>query len=308
MTLNDYIQNVRDCLRDDNANFYTDTQLARWINRARKQVAKIGQCVRVATPSLAGVSSITVTGGGSGYVTPPTVTIADPAGNSIVLETATATADVSGGQVVSITLTGAGSGYVSAPTVTIEGGGGTGATATATLEPHTITTAGQEVYTFASVNAVIQALYPGVGDILGIQSIAVAQGSLKPILDPVPWTWLQGYMRLYPYVRSWPQYWSQLYQGALGNFYLYPVPVEATQMELDVYCDVLDLSASQTTDMIPAPWEEAVTFYAAHLAYIYAQRPDDARGMVAQYEAKCQEARSATEPARIPTLYPGGGW
>lgn len=44
---------------------------------------------------------------------------------------ATATATVSNGQVVSITVTSAGSGYTSAPTISFTGGGGSGATATA---------------------------------------------------------------------------------------------------------------------------------------------------------------------------------
>jgi hypothetical protein len=46
---------------------------------------------------------------------------------------ATATATVSGGVVTGITLTSPGSGYISAPIVTITGGGGTGATATTTI-------------------------------------------------------------------------------------------------------------------------------------------------------------------------------
>lgn len=46
---------------------------------------------------------------------------------------ATATATVDGGAITAITVTNPGSGYTSAPTVTITGGGGTGGAATATL-------------------------------------------------------------------------------------------------------------------------------------------------------------------------------
>lgn len=82
-----------------------------------------------------GVASITMTNGGSGYTTAPTVTLSAPASGV----TATATANLTGSTVTSISLTnvvegyGAGSGYTTAPTVTITGGGGTGATAVANL-------------------------------------------------------------------------------------------------------------------------------------------------------------------------------
>ena len=73
-----------------------------------------------------GVTSLTVTTGGTGYTSTPTVEITGGGAG------ATATATVVGGVVTKLTITDAGSGYTTAPTVTISGGGGTGATATAT--------------------------------------------------------------------------------------------------------------------------------------------------------------------------------
>lgn len=74
-------------------------------------------------------SVITVTAGGTGYTTAPTVTFsAAPAGGV----TATGTATVAGGVVTGITVTNPGSGYIAAPTIAIAGVG-SGATATATL-------------------------------------------------------------------------------------------------------------------------------------------------------------------------------
>lgn len=72
------------------------------------------------------IDSITVTAGGSGYTSAPTVVIeGDGTG-------ATATATITGNEVTSISVTAAGRGYTFA-FVTISGGGGSGATATATL-------------------------------------------------------------------------------------------------------------------------------------------------------------------------------
>lgn len=73
------------------------------------------------------VTGITLTNGGSGYTSAPTVTITGGGGTG-----ATATATVAGA-VTAITITNNGTGYTSAPLVNITGGGGTGATATATV-------------------------------------------------------------------------------------------------------------------------------------------------------------------------------
>jgi hypothetical protein len=80
------------------------------------------------------VDTITVTNGGSGYTTAPTVTIAAPAGPSGI--TATAFASILDGSVTEITLITSGSQYTSTPSITISApGSGTTATATATTAP-----------------------------------------------------------------------------------------------------------------------------------------------------------------------------
>jgi len=77
------------------------------------------------------VLSITVTNDGTGYTSVPTVTISAP--SLTYGTTATAVATVVSNKVSAITVTNAGSGYTSAPTVTITGGGGSSATATASV-------------------------------------------------------------------------------------------------------------------------------------------------------------------------------
>lgn len=77
------------------------------------------------------VLAITVTNDGTGYTSTPTVTISAP--SLTYGTTATAVATVVSNKVSAITVTNAGSGYTSAPTVTITGGGGSSATATASV-------------------------------------------------------------------------------------------------------------------------------------------------------------------------------
>lgn len=74
------------------------------------------------------VNCLTLTSGGSGYTSAPSVSISGGGGSG-----ATASATLAATSVNSISLTSGGSGYTSAPSVSITGGGGSGATASATL-------------------------------------------------------------------------------------------------------------------------------------------------------------------------------
>lgn len=75
------------------------------------------------------VDHVSVDAGGSGYTSAPTVTFSAPGAGV----TATGIAAIADGAVESVTITEPGSGYTSAPTVAFSGGGGSGASATATL-------------------------------------------------------------------------------------------------------------------------------------------------------------------------------
>ena len=79
------------------------------------------------------VSDIEVTNGGSGYTSPPLVTIDDPTGPGIAIP-AQATCEVLDGKVTKVLLRGGGSQYETAPSVTFVGGGGVGAAATTILD------------------------------------------------------------------------------------------------------------------------------------------------------------------------------
>lgn len=79
---------------------------------------------------------ITITNGGTGYTTAPTVTITGGGGTE-----ATAIASVSGGKVSAVTIAGAGKNFTSAPTITFTGANGSGATATASISANALTNA-----------------------------------------------------------------------------------------------------------------------------------------------------------------------
>nr|WP_280139864.1 phage tail tube protein [Pseudomonas panipatensis] len=75
-----------------------------------------------------GLASVSITAGGSGYTSPPTVAFTGGGGTG-----AAGTAIISAGKVVGVNITNPGSGYTSAPTVAFTGGTGTGAAATTSL-------------------------------------------------------------------------------------------------------------------------------------------------------------------------------
>ncbi|HXJ90375.1 MAG TPA: protease pro-enzyme activation domain-containing protein [Candidatus Binatia bacterium] len=92
------------------------------------------------------ISSLALKKGGSGFTTTPSCVIsvpnnktkyASPTGTTIFAggTQAKCTAAMSGGVVTTVTLTNAGSGYTGVPKCTISGGGGKGATCTATITP-----------------------------------------------------------------------------------------------------------------------------------------------------------------------------
>ena len=79
------------------------------------------------------VKDIKVTNGGSGYTSPPIVTVDAPTGPGVAIPVQ-ATATVENGSVTEITVFGGGAQFESAPNITFSGGGGSSAAATAEME------------------------------------------------------------------------------------------------------------------------------------------------------------------------------
>ncbi len=75
-----------------------------------------------------GVTSLTLTAGGTGYTSAPAVTFTGGSGTG-----AAAIATISGGIITALTITDPGVGYITTPTISFVGGGGGSATATATI-------------------------------------------------------------------------------------------------------------------------------------------------------------------------------
>jgi hypothetical protein len=79
------------------------------------------------------LGAITITAGGSGYISQPTVTISAPPATDTAIQATAGVVTIIGGVITAIAIGNPGRGYVTPPTVTITGGGGSNATATTSI-------------------------------------------------------------------------------------------------------------------------------------------------------------------------------
>ena len=294
-------------LHDPNYTYFSKTDIDAYINIARNQVAGEGQCVRLLL-SGGTITAISILSGGSGYSGTATVTISGAG------QQATATATISGGAVNGITLVNGGWGYItgSSTTVTVVGStGGTNATFTVTIDNSLTTVPNQEVYLFSTANTLAQLggsyRTAGINQIIGVLSVACAWGAnaaMKPILQPMIWSEFQAYYRAYNNgMQNYPTIWSQYGQGVNGSIYVWPIPSQYSQMDWDCYCFPIALVDDTTAEAIPYPWTDAIPYYAAYLAYLDAQRKDDAKNMYDMYERRMKLARAMAETPFVPDYY-----
>lgn len=166
----------------------------------------------------------------------------------------------------------------------------------------------QEVYPFSVVNTLIQVTNPGVQGILGVMTIALNQGAVKPVLTQCAWSDFQAQLRSYNVgLTGWSTIWAQYAQGAMGSVYLWPIPSDAYPMDWDCYCLPIDMVDDTTPEALPFPWTDAVPYFAAYLAYSNAQRPQDADRMMQQYQFFVARATAMSNQVMVPDFY-GQGW
>lgn len=198
------------------------------------------------------VSSVTITSGGSGYGSAPTVTFSAPTSGT----TATGTASITGGVITTITITNAGSGYTTAPTITFGSGS---ATATATIVGLTtnkpVRTFGAYIRDSNNIDVDVKQIAENEYDLLGNKSQAG-----KP---------------------------NQFYydnQLTNGQLYVYPVPdVSTYTLYVDVQRNFYDMTSSTDTFDFPQEWFQTLKWgLAAELCVEYGVPPE----MISYYEQK----------------------
>ncbi len=304
--LTDYQTETLELLHDPSNTYYSQSDINAYINRARLRIAAKAQCCRF-LGSGGTITAVTINSPGSGYAGTATVTISGAG------QQAQATATISGGAVATITLTNGGWGYITGTTTTVTvtgSGGGSNATFNVTIDNSLTTIPGQEVYQFSLANTLLhaQTIFQGLDKVMGIISVAGAWGAnaaMKPMLMAMIWSEFQAYYRSYNTgLQSYPTIWSKYGQGTNLSIYLWPLPSQASQMDWDLWCLPIVLTqGGSEVEAIPYEWTTAVPYYAAHLGYFNAQRPEDAKMMKAEYDQKVLEATAVAQEAFVGNYY-----
>lgn len=304
-TLNDYMQDVQRLLRDQSQELWNPGDLLRYINLARREVAARAQCVRVLTPISGAVITASVTAGGSGYTNSPTLTITAPdfpsgTGPFPGGSQATAAAIVSAGVILAINITYGGSGYFQ-PLLTITDSTGTGATGTLQVQTFNQLNANQERYAFSDIDL---SQNPGVESVYMVKSISVIYANYRYSLPVYAFSVYQAMIRQYPFQYTYvPSFASQYGQGTDGSFFVYPLPSQTYQYELDAFCLPSDLLTNLSVDVIPQPWSDAVAEWALHLAYEEIQNYNVARYYFEMFDKKLQRKSDYARSGRTVNPY-----
>jgi hypothetical protein len=268
-TLFDHLQQTQRFLRDEKQELFNPQDLIEYINRARREVAARTQCVRVLTTISGQIYQWTVTNPGNGYTSPVCVITppdfpsgAPPLPNGAQAQ---ATANVAGGKIQSINNIYGGAGYFQ-PVMTITDPAGVGAIAVPTVKFVNTLNRGQEVYNFADVDL---SEFAGVDSVYAVRGVTIIYQNYRYSVPIYPFTIYQAFVRQYPFQYQYvPTFGSQFGQGALGSFFMYPLPSQTYQLEWDCQCLPQDLLDNQSVEIIQPPWDDVVPYFAAHLAYL----------------------------------------
>jgi hypothetical protein len=314
MLLSDYISQVQFLIHDATNADFSAAELTTAINNARTVVAEDFQCCRttyLAAPNnapnvaaynpvsviqnqelypLSGVNGqngiivgANVLTGGTGYSSATTVTFAAGPSGSVQ---AVGVPVISNGVITGINMTTWGTGYApclpvsspngaTPPTVTIaDTGGGTGATATATM--------------FNNVMNVIQISY-----LWGNQRYSLLwRGSLM----------FQAYMRSQLFFTQRGMVWTINNQA--GYVQIQPPPDQSYVTEWDTIGLPIPLVLTTDPEMqLRAQYAEPVQYYAAYLCLLNLQNFEQAEYMLKLYSARVPKTIISTGGVRIPNPY-----
>jgi hypothetical protein len=262
MTLSALLNDTAQLLNDPNYSFTSQPQLVRWVNEARRNLARRTGCIRrlITGQSAFGASAQ------AGFAIP--------------------------GALQPGALPGA------FPQVAT---GSYGA-----IQNAMMTIPGAERYPYVGFfNPLLQQQYAGCDAVIDSMALSVNWGgTTRPSLDWMPWDDLQAYARAYAVLNtSWPSVWSVYNDGPMGEIWVFPVPSQATEIELDAICTPSNIYTDDAFDAVPAGMTEALKFGAASLAFAARGRYAQAQVMENEYADIIGVARVSFDRGKVSSYY-----
>lgn len=155
-------------------------------------------------------------------------------------------------------------------------------------------------------NPVLQATHAGCDQVADAIAIAVSWGGVdRPALDWMPWDDFQAYCRAYAVLNSsYPSVWSVYNDGPYGEIWMFPIPTQAGDIELDAFCLPKALYSDSDFDAIPRGFQKAIKFSAAKLAYMSSNRYANAQMMEDQMASALGIARVFVDRGKTKSYYP----
>ena len=309
MPLNSQIAQVQRFCDDQRMQDIDVGNIIDYINRARREIAGMTQCIRRLTPISGSVMSTNVVAGGTGYSPATVVTITPPDFPSGMLPNpsglqATALPIIQAGVITAVDIQNGGSGYFQPQATVTDTGGGTGASVTLNLSPMNLLQPNQEQYSFRDINV---SMFPGVDSVFCVKSVSVIYANYRYSLPMYSFSVYQSMIRQYPFQYTYvPTFASQFGQGADGSFFAYPWPSQVYQWEFDCFCLPADLVDDRSVETIPQPWLDVIPYFAAHLAFGEMQNFNASKYYLDLFDKMMARKSWQARPGRVTNPY--GRW
>lgn len=276
----DYLSDVRRLLHDATDQFSSQAEKMICINKGRQRVVRDTGAYRVLQSqqtiatglevlAFGGVTGVTIVSGGTGFAgTSQAVTFTGGGGSGAV-----GVATIKAGVVASIAMTSVGTLYSSAPAVAVAGGG-VGFNGTAGF-----------VHT----------------DSIDMLNLSIYWGNSRRVLAYWPWTKFNAQMRYYVSTNIGAPAVFSVYGS--NSAYIGPIPDQAYLADFDCVRKPPDIVDATTIEVIPQPFTEPVSFYAAYLIKMKEQSWGEADAFMNQYSGQTVAAINSAFTRRLKSAY-----
>jgi hypothetical protein len=263
MALSDLLNDTAALLNDQNFSFTSKNQLTRWVNEARRQAAYRTKCVR---RLITGQSPF-------GASSQPGFAVPGAMQPGMIPQPVSPT----GGQPVP-----------------------------GAIQGKLMTIPGVERYPYIGFfNPVLQATYAGCDQVFDALDLSVNWGGVsRPTIDWRPWDEFQAYCRAYAVLNtSYPAVWSVFNDGPQGEIWMFPIPSEPGEIELDAVVTPKPIYTDNDYEVIPDGFYNAIKYGAASLAFLASLRYANAQIMENMFADRLGVGRVAVDGGKTPSYY-----